>query len=174
MKKLFTLTVLAIAATQANAQAVADVSQQGVAPAGAYFSLPGSDISISTTVGDLIVQTKGASGVFLTQGFQQPNLPTDPTLINTVNAQGVDMQVYPNPFTGQFFAVVNLAKNDKLSFAITDLQGKTVTFEQSVTQGAGKMVYTFNTDNLAQGLYHLSVRNESGSFVKTLKISKIN
>ncbi|UPT66633.1 MAG: hypothetical protein M0D57_19635 [Sphingobacteriales bacterium JAD_PAG50586_3] len=39
MKKLFTLAVLALAATQANAQIVADVSQQVVAPAGAYFSV---------------------------------------------------------------------------------------------------------------------------------------
>lgn len=174
MKKLFTLAVLAIAATQANAQLVADVSQHVVAPTGGYFEVPGSDVTLSVTVGELVIKTASNSGVILTQGFQQPDLPADPTLINTVNAQGIDMQVYPNPFSGQFFAVVNLAKNDKLSFAITDLQGKTVNFEQAVTQGAGKMVYTFNTDNLAQGIYHLSVRNESGSFVKTLKVSKIN
>jgi hypothetical protein len=173
MKKLLTFAVLAIAATQAYAQP-AMISNQVVAPAGAYFELPGSDFTLSTTVGDIVIKTVGAGGIILTQGFQQPNLPSDPTKVNTVNAEGIDMLVFPNPFSNQFYAVVNLAKNEKLSFSITDLQGKTVNFEQAVMQGAGKMTYTFNTDNLAQGLYHLTVRNESGSFTKTLKVSKIN
>lgn len=175
MKKLFTVAVLAFAANQANAQQNVMVTADVVTPAGAYMEAPSGDISLSTTVGELIINTLNpGGGIILTQGFQQPELPNDPTSIQTVNAQGIDMQVYPNPFVGEFYTVVTLDKADKLTFAITDLSGKTVTFEKAVSQGAGKAVYTFDTSTLAQGLYHLSVRNESGSFAKTLKVSKIN
>lgn len=175
MKKLFTVAVLAFAANQVNAQQNVMVTAEVVAPSGAYMESPNGDISLSTTVGELVISTVNPGvGIILTQGFQQPEMPNDPTAIQTVNVQGIDMQVYPNPFVGEFYTVVTLDKADKLTFAITDLSGKTVTFEKAVSQGAGKAVYTFDTSNLAQGLYHLSVRNESGSFVKTLKVSKVN
>lgn len=174
MKKLFAVATLALAASQLSAQQLAQHTNEVVSPGGIYYESPSNDITLSATVGELIMTTVDGGGIILTQGFQQPNLPGDVTSIETYTAQGIDMQAYPNPFTTEFFAVINLDKTDKLVFTLTDITGKTLNFSQQVSHPQGKAVYTFNTTTLAQGLYHLTVRNESGSITKTLKISKID
>ncbi len=173
MKKLFAIATLALAGSQLSAQQLAQTLQV-VSSGGAYYESPGHDITLSGTVGEMIMTTVEGGGIILTQGFQQPNLPGDATSIETYTAQGIDMQAYPNPFTTEFFAVINLDKTDNLIFTLTDITGKAINFNQQVNHPQGKAVYTFNTSTLAQGLYHLTVRNNSGTITKTLKISKVN
>lgn len=173
MKQLIIIAAVAFTATCANAQAIV-VGPEVVSPAGGYFELASEGLSFSTTVGELIIDTKGAGGIILTQGFQQPEMPSDPTLIQNTQANGVDITVFPNPFNDQFQAVIKLEKNESLVFSLTDLSGKLVTFEKMMPQNGGQAVYTFNTGSLAAGLYNLTVRSESGSFTKTMKLSKVN
>jgi len=173
MKKLIILAAASFTAVYANAQQVV-LSSEVISPAGGYYELTNNDITISTTVGELIITTEGSGDIILTQGFQQPEMPNDPTLIQNVEANGVSMSVYPNPFTDEFTAVVVLEKNDKLTFLLTDATGRIVSFEKVMPQAAGQAVYTFNTNGLATGMYSLTLRNESGSFTKTMKLSKVN
>lgn len=173
MKKLVILAAVAFTATYANAQEVI-LGQEVVSPAGGYFQLASEDITISSTVGELIIDTKGMGEIILTQGFQQPTMPEDVTLIQNTSATGVDITVFPNPFVDQFQAVVKLDKNEKLVFTLTDASGRLVTFEKAMPQSGGQAVYTFNTNGVAAGMYNLTVRSESGSFVKTMKLSKAN
>lgn len=173
MKKLVILAAVAFTATYANAQEV-QLSNEVVSPAGGYFTMASEDITFSTTVGEMIINTIGNGGIILTQGFQQPELPTDPTLVTNTSANGVDITVFPNPFNSQFQAVIKLDKTETLVFTLTDISGRLVNFEKMMPQTGGQAVYTFNTGNLAAGLYNMTVRSESGSFAKTVKLTKTN
>ncbi len=173
MKKLIILAATAFTAVYANAQQVV-LSSEVISPAGGYYELTNNDLTISTTVGELIITTAGSGEIMLTQGFQQPEIPNDPTLVQNAEANGISMSVYPNPFIDEFTAVVVLEKNDKLTFSLTDAAGRVVRFEKVMPQAAGQAVYTFSAAGLATGMYNLTLRNETGSFTKTMKLSKVN
>lgn len=173
MKKLLAIATFAFAANFANAQQIA-LAPEVISPAGDYYENQTFGITLSSTIGQMLFETEESNQIILTQGFQQPMLPNDPTDVQTISTMGIDMQVYPNPFNSEFYTVINLDKNEKLNFTITDITGKTVNFNEQVSHPMGKATYTFNTSGLAQGLYHLTVRSESGNFAKTVKISKID
>lgn len=69
--------------------------------------------------------------------------------------------VYPNPTADNATLVVETTKNAQLTLSIVNLMGQTVDV-QTVNTYAGKNTVQLTTDNLAQGIYTLILRDSKG------------
>jgi hypothetical protein len=89
--------------------------------------------------------------------------------ISTASAQ-TDLQVYPNPFRDQLSVGFNSAAPQSLSILITDLSGKTVhSYIRQVVTGNNNIHLT-GLAQLPKGIYHLLIRDESGTLTGKSKI----
>ena len=133
-----------------------------LATAGGYDT--GSGATLSWTLGEISVETYSTGTSILTQGFHQTLLNTTSTQENNIVLQ---LLLFPNPTTNRIF--LNLKEEETLPvhLSIHSMEGKMF--------WSGMMTYTeFEIDMEAypDGLYLLSIRDEKGQCLKTLKIFK--
>lgn len=169
MKKVI-LSVSAFLLCLASQAQTIDLSQNVIATAGG-FAEDANGNSLSFTVGEMIIETVEGDGIILTQGFQQPNLPQDPNAINTTTAMGTTASVFPNPFSVEFYTMLDMPVAGNVTFEVTDLNGKLVA-TKNAAQPIGKAYYTFTTNTLAAGMYNLTVRASNG-FTTSVKLNKV-
>ncbi len=77
--------------------------------------------SISSTVGESVVQTFYSSGVYLTQGFQQPSLFIGNK--REVNNSGTSIEVYPNPVEDKLILEISTSEINKFFVEVYTLTG---------------------------------------------------
>lgn len=77
--------------------------------------------SISSTVGESVVQTFYSSGFYLTQGFQQPSLFIGNK--RDENNSGTCIEVYPNPVEDQLILEITAGEINKFFVEIYTLTG---------------------------------------------------
>ena len=94
MKSILTFIIALVFVATAGGQ---DLKQQVVSSAGGFGVSGDNSISLSWTLGELVISTVQASGgdLILTQGFQQSKLTI--TAIDVNKDLGVEVSVYPNP-----------------------------------------------------------------------------
>ncbi|MEA1887903.1 MAG: T9SS type A sorting domain-containing protein [Bacteroidota bacterium] len=94
MKSLVTIFYVLLLSAGLNAQ---DVKQQVVSSAGGYDISSDNSMSLSWTLGELVISTAEAAGgdLILTQGFQQSKLLV--TGINLNPEHEIDVILFPNP-----------------------------------------------------------------------------
>jgi hypothetical protein len=130
----------------ANAQSV---SSEVLAAAGNDMLTP--NVTLSYTIGEVAVNYWNTGGSILTEGFQQNEV-----IITSISetAAAVNVNVFPNPFANSF----NVDFNDHGDYAlvVTDALGRTVQAEENL-KGIDR--YTVDMQNLAAGLYYLSLTN---------------
>lgn len=145
-----------------------EVNQQVVASAGGFEVSGDNSISLSWTLGELVITTveSGSGDMILTQGFQQSMLVIDAIQKNP--DLGVEVTVFPNPTS----ELVNI------SFA-APLDGET---ELYLNSAAGRLVYNnkmmpgellkqINLQQYPGGTYILRIQN--GIRINTYKIIKL-
>lgn len=117
--------------------------------------------SLSYTIGEPIIETYSGGSNILTQGFQQ----TDYSFVGVQNVTKSDIQisVYPNPFASTF--TLNNMANVQLFAQITDMTGKVI-YQRNLVPGNNMI----NPGNLADAIYLLTVTDNTGAKVQTIKI----
>jgi PKD repeat protein len=89
-------------------------------------------------------------------------------LLGPANLTGVEetsvidgISLYPNPTTDNATLVVETSKTSQLSLTVVNMVGQVVG-SQTINAYAGKNIVQLNTDNLAQGVYTLVLRDSKG------------
>ena len=152
MKKIL-LAVLTIAAINvSNAQSL---SPTVIATAGNYSSVGGT--SLSSTVGEPVIQTLSQSSTILTQGFQQPNDIINGLLDIEKEADGA-FSVYPNPTNAKLWFGYEFTQKGKIEVSLFDIAGRKLDYTLDETYESGKLVHSFDCTSYAAGNYVLSVK----------------
>ena len=138
-----------------------------ISSAGGYAEA--TDISLAWTMGELAVSTLSATGMILTQGFQQPflldiNAIDDPEFNWSVNA-------YPNPVSEVLNLRFNIDKTMDLQLELYDITGKKLFIKMlpSIMPGGRE---TLDFSGFREGIYILKITSEKQKVRKIYKIQK--
>lgn len=166
MKKLASIIVLMLPLVVYSQS----LSRQVVASGGAFES--SSNMTLSYTVGEPVIETFSQSSLILTQGFQQTNL--DPTVgIEEQEATNLKIIAYPNPTSNQVILELEASNEQEVSAQVFDFQGKMI--ESPVERQASQEGRKFQIDltGYAPGTYMLSLVNSQGERLYTTKVQKV-
>ncbi len=84
----------------------------------------------------------------------------EPSSLNGVAGQKVEIDVYPNPIEANGNAVINLqGLNGNAKLMIIDAQGRIIVSEDLVSETE---TYEIKTSNIGAGVYYLSIRTQNG------------
>lgn len=159
MKRLiyyFTLTMLFLFSGQCY-------SQQVVSSAGT--SAAGSNVQVSWTIGEPVIETYTGTSVILTQGFHQSKLTV--TALEKIDNPSLELSVYPNPFFSQVHIAVVKGDWYDLQYTVYSIDGKLLKQKMDLNQ-----VETLNCETFAPGVYFLNITKNRNEFVGTFKIIK--
>jgi hypothetical protein len=154
MKKatfLLTAVILFCSWIPSNAQLVLkivngqDLQQDVIAAAGDHFE--SGDVSVSWTLGEVVIGTLESEEHILTQGFQQGDL----SISNLVEQSelGFIIEAFPNPVQDKL--TVKFDK-EKLSYQVVDILGK-IHLNGTIYNGSG----TIDFADQKEGIYFLVV-----------------
>jgi hypothetical protein len=138
-------------------------AQEVISSTGATYS--SANLQLSWTVGEPMVETFTAGGAILTQGFHQSKLVI--TAIDPIPLAGIELEVYPNPTSGEVNIKVNKGNISKLRFFLYTSQG-----EQILQQEFSGQNEPINMQLLAPGYYMLKIARDKDTPVQTFKIVK--
>ena len=77
------------------------------------------------------------------------------------------LKAFPNPISDELTIETAIADDAKLAFVLVDAIGRKV-----LTGNLNSSKTTINTSNLTKGFYSLSITNETGNLLKTIKLVK--
>ncbi len=132
----------------------------------------------STNVGSIIFYAAGnacnnngnESGDYVYTSSQTIT-PADITGITTVEYTNADLKIYPNPAHGALTLEYNLETPSFTEITILNLSGAKVLSLLNETQFGGLHIQQFNlNDNLAKGVYFVSVKSSKNRIIKKLII----
>ena len=138
-------------------------AQEVISSAGANYS--SVNLQVSWTIGEPMVETFSAGGIILTQGFHQSKSVV--TAIDPIPLAGFDIEVYPNPTSGDLNIKVNKGNISKLRYFLYTSQG-----EQILRQEFSGQIEPLNMQLLAPGYYMLKIARDKDTPVQTFKIVK--
>lgn len=138
-------------------------AQEVISSAGANHS--SANLQVSWTIGEPVVETFSTGGLILTQGFHQSKLVV--TAIDPIPLAGFDIEVYPNPTSGDVNIKLNKGSISKLRFSLYTSQG-----EQILGQEFSSQTERINMQLLAPGFYILKIAPDKDIPVQTFKIVK--
>lgn len=140
------------------------ISPEVTASAGDHFT--GTNVQLSWTIGELMVETYDNDQIQLTQGFHQPNL-----IITAIEDLEIHFQVrvFPNP-TAEFINLEWTEAIDGYVLLLIDTNGKQL-LQQKVTNQGRTEVIPFT--DYSTGSYFLQLSTPEGKTIKTFKILKI-
>lgn len=164
MKKLFSIIIVALPVLLMAQTA----ERQVIGSAGGSVTATG--LQVSNTVGETITVTATSSSVILTQGFQQAS--TGSVGIEDVEL-GFAMKAYPSPTSGTVTLDFSVEKEQQLSIAVFDMQGRQVLPAQKL-HIKDKMLHSINMESIAPGNYFIHLFNETGKLDKSIQINKID
>ena len=79
----------------------------------------------------------------------------------------IDLKAFPNPIADELTIEATTTNDNELTFVLVDALGRIV-----LTGNLNNSKTTINTSNLEKGFYSLSVTNEKGNSLKTIKLVK--
>ncbi len=163
MKSLILTISVVFSVIMTNAQSI---SPEVIASAGEHFL--GTDMQISWTMGEVVIETYEAGNSILTQGFHQTHLIVTPDPVNVPNLADWNVSVYPNPTSEQL--IINLTgNNQELLAELYDMNGKLVINEPIYKDQQQKEL---DLSTLAQSYYLLKVHSKDHRILSTFKIQK--
>jgi hypothetical protein len=166
MLKVLRIIVLSLPVLWTNCLSQSVKIQQVLVP-GASVVTNGT-ITLSQTVGELMVMTIGDSYYILTQGFQQPMID-----IREGDDDFKGVKVYPNPASD--FVTVEIVGDDPKTFRIEflDLTGRI--FISAKKSFGHDYIYReqYNVKELVSGFYMVRIMSDDGLFCRTFRIQKI-
>lgn len=139
-------------------------SQEIVSSSGEHYT--GTNVQLSWTIGEPMIDTYSTGPNQLTQGFHQTNL-------SAVGIEDLDesiiVNVYPNPTTQQLTIETNQLKG-QYSINIYDVTGKLI-YSKPIDSSANHIIDFSEHSN---GSYHLHIINQDNNLIKTHQIIKSN
>ncbi|HNU77283.1 MAG: T9SS type A sorting domain-containing protein [Prolixibacteraceae bacterium] len=138
-------------------------SQEVVSSAGGSWS--GTNIQLSWTVGESVIETFSGGTNILTQGFHQSKLIV--TAIEPLLYPGLTLTVFPNPVSSKLILEVTGHDLSGLSFSLFDFQGKLVR-----SQPLDALPGLIDMESYVSGTYLLKLFREGHETLKTFKIVK--
>lgn len=138
-------------------------SQQVVSSAGGQGS--GTNVQLSWTVGEPVIETFAGPSAILTQGFHQSKLLV--TAINPLVYPGISLEVYPNPVTSALQLQVKGEDIPELMVRLFDMNGRLV-YVETVEALPGMI----SMEKFTPGTYLLKVYSTSNDPLKTFKVIK--
>lgn len=163
MKKLFLITIAALPGLLFAQTA----ERQVIGSAGAYTTAT-NGLQASSTVGETATATGTSSSLVLTQGFQQPGN----TSVGIEDVElGFAMKAYPNPVSDAVTLDFNVEKEQQLSIAVFDGQGRQVLPTQQL-HVSGNMLHAVKMAGVAPGNYFIRLQNADGKLNKSIQIHK--
>ena len=102
-------------------------------------------------------------------GFQMSQVNVIPLSVTGIKQteKEIGLNAYPNPMADELTIEVATTNDTKLTYVLVDALGRLV-----LTGNLNNSKTTINTSNLEKGFYSLSVTNEKGSSLKTIKLVK--
>lgn len=138
-------------------------SQQVLSSGGGNGS--GSNIQLSWTIGEPVIETFTGSSVILTQGFHQTKLLV--TATDPLQWPGLTLSAYPNPVASHLLIDLKGEAPASLSFSLFDMNGHLV-HNGRIVQFPQKIAM----DEYSPGTYLLKVLQSGQTPLKTFKIIK--
>ena len=137
----------------------------GVTGSSSEINLAGDQWVVQQSIGQASVIGFGRSGsLHLRQGFIQAELSLGSVAENT----NLNVQIYPNPFGGEFNILFDDVVGDEIFIDITDLSGRSIQSRQFAP--AQDLIYKF--PDTAPGIY--IIRIYAGNKHFTGRIQKLN
>ncbi|MCD6013881.1 MAG: Secretion system C-terminal sorting domain [Flavipsychrobacter sp.] len=146
------------------------LERQVIGSAGVFESTSAG--SLSYTVGECVTNTMSASSVILTQGFQQP--PFSTVSVKKIIHENTDIKVYPNPVTDVVYVAISPPGNGNFSVVVWDTHGRLLQVPAAVEYAKNQASITLDLSTYAPGIYLVSVLQNNGTYIKNIKLSKIN
>jgi len=105
------------------------------------------------------VETETAPDIFSTDTIHVSILPYNSTspYIGDIPETFDLRNVYPNPFNTQLNIVFDLPEKENVAFSIFNVEGRLI-FEQIESYDSGRHRTTYNSENLASGIYFIQMR----------------
>jgi hypothetical protein len=102
-------------------------------------------------------------------GFQMSQFNVLPLSVTSIKQteKEIGLNAFPNPIADELTIEATTANENKLTYVLVDALGRLV-----LTGNLNSSKTTINTSNLEKGFYSLSVTNEKGNNLKTIKLVK--
>lgn len=142
-----------------------EISPFILSSAGSFYKP--NDISISFTIGELVIETIGTTDHTLTQGFQQGSWTISSIATNPFPV--IEIKVYPNPANDFIIIEWMDEQNAEFNIELYDLMGRKVIHK---TASALQTQFELRIDNLTQSVYILRIRDTDNMVIKTFRIIK--
>ena len=139
------------------------------------YAVPGQYIiclTVTSTSGSLTctdTYCDSSSVQRMAAGFQMSQVNVIPLSVTSIKNQEktIGLNAFPNPMTDELTIEVKTVSDHTLNYVLIDALGRTV-----LTGNINNSKAVINTSDLENGFYSLSVINEKGSSLKTIKIVK--
>ena len=128
------------------------------------------DFQISASAGELVIETHQSGDYILTQGFHQ-TFDQETPVVELFS--GLELKVYPNPFTDVLLLKVAGETNvqtGELQITVTDVLGREIYREKSNINAQAS--FQIQTVRWASGVYFLNVRFADLNQEKSFKLIK--
>lgn len=141
--------------------AAASSAQETIGTAGAHYT--GSQVQLSSNIGEPVIATVSGAQTTLTQGFEQPWADVS-TWVPAPEGSGEQVLVYPNPTRHELFVSLGRTAHGE-HYSLFDEAGKLVAsgLIQSDIQSIGM-------ERFAAGNYQLVLRTQKGAPLGTFRI----
>ncbi|MFK7970476.1 MAG: T9SS type A sorting domain-containing protein [Bacteroidia bacterium] len=150
MRNLITMLILAGFSSFAFGQL--SLERQVVSTTGGM--LENGQTSLSTTVGETVVETISQGTLVFTQGFQQEVLTGAVSIDNAVDVN-LEYQIYPNPTTSTVTLSLEYPTSANMTISVIDNAGKKVLSDKQVKLVAGMNNTELDVSALATGVYRI-------------------
>jgi hypothetical protein len=129
-----------------------------------------SDYSLSWTLGEVVTETFYSDEVNLTNGFQQPDLPSGTGLSDhTLDWQ---VSIYPNPVKNDLIIKFHGLQDDIVIYVtLIDIMGRTIKVDE-IRNMPVSFDFILNMEALDRGIYILRVYSTDFRMQKLFKIEK--
>jgi hypothetical protein len=126
-----------------------------------------TNIQITWSIGEVVIETISTQNQLITQGFNQGEYIV--TAIKDLYNDKLEIKVYPNPASD--FIILNCLDVKSLEvikkYKITDLTGRLI-LEKLINQ----TVEQIDLSSFSSGTYLLSIENKSNNIIKSYQIIK--
>jgi hypothetical protein len=137
-------------------------AQQVISSSGS--TLKNNTGSLTFTVGELVIDTKNAGKITITQGFHQTKLTI--TAINVLREQKFSISAFPNPTNDFVNLKIEKGEIRDVEFTLFDLQGKVLSNRKIESTNTEVSLSGYNSGN-----YLLKII-QKGKEIQTFKIIK--
>ena len=138
-----------------------------LASAGDDFS--NETLSISSTLGEMMIETISSENHILTQGFQQSRLTLDTWLQDSYNQW--EVRIYPNPVEDLLTIHINGDYYGRIRIELFDLKGRKLMINLSEKPFSMADVQ-LDLNNIVTGFYLLKITSYDFKYCKITRIEK--